>query len=320
MRAVLLTDYGRAPELTDAPDPTPAANELLVRVHSSSVNGVDMAVAAGMLKDMMEFGPPITLGRDFSGVVEQVGAEVERYGVGDEVYGFRHNPVALDGVWAEYIAEPEDMFLSAKPANLDFTQSGALPLAGVTALLAVDAIEPSHGEVVLVVGATGGVGGFAVELAAARGATVLATTKPGDEDRLRRLGASDVIDYTREDLTGAVRERHPEGVQGLVDALSFAEAFGARAELLAAGGRAASTLGAADVDSARRTGAVGDQRVGCARAGASRPARRARRRRRSHGLDRQGLFVPRSAESARQLSPRKARQDRALGRERLTEG
>lgn len=248
MRAVLLTDYDRGPELRDVPDPEPAANEVLVRVHSSSVNGVDVAVAAGMLREMMEFGPPITLGRDFSGVVERVGAEVQRFAVGDEVYGFRHNPAALDGVWTEYIVEPEDMFLSAKPERLDFTQAGALPLAGVTALLAVDAIEPSQGDVVLVIGATGGVGGFAVGLAAARGARVLATGEPGDEDRLRRLGAGEVIDYSQADLVGAIRERHPAGVQGLIDAVNFAEALGAATELLAEGGRAASTLGAADVD------------------------------------------------------------------------
>jgi NADPH2:quinone reductase len=87
-----------------------------------------------------------------------------------------------------------------------------------------------------------------VGLAAARGARVLATGEPGDEDRLRRLGAGELIDYSQADLVGAIRERHPAGVQGLIDVVNFAEAFGAATELLAEGGRAASTLGAADVD------------------------------------------------------------------------
>ena len=94
----------------DLPAPTPEANEVLVRVHASSANPVDNAIAAGMLTSMVEHEFPVTLGRDYAGVVEQVGADVTRYPVGDNVYGFllHANPTVHDGSWAELITVPED--------------------------------------------------------------------------------------------------------------------------------------------------------------------------------------------------------------------
>jgi NADPH2:quinone reductase len=250
MRAITLADFGREPELRQLPEPEPAANQLRVHVHASSVNGADRAIVAGMLQGMMEHEFPVTLGRDFAGVVEQVGSEVGRYAIGDEVYGFlmHADPTVRDGTWADAVVVPEDRNVARKPAKLDMAGAGALPLAGITALLAVDAVAPAEQDVVLVVGATGGVGGFAVQLAARRGATVLATAKPGDEDRVRELGASDTIDYTSRDVAEVVRARHPDGVQGLIDVVSFADAFATMAALVGPGGRAATPLGAADVD------------------------------------------------------------------------
>ena len=122
---------------------------------------------------------------------------------------------------------------------------GALALAGITALLAV---APAEGDVVLIVGASGGVGGFAVQLAARCGATVIATASPGDDARLREPGAAETIDCTSGGAVAAVRERHAGGVQGLIDLVSFGDAFAATAAVVAPGGPAATPLGAADVD------------------------------------------------------------------------
>jgi NADPH:quinone reductase len=246
MRAITLESFDSGPGLHEVPTPQIAPNEVLVRVHASSINGFDAAAAAGMLQGMLEHQFPVTIGRDLAGVVEEVGSEVSRYRVGDEVFGFLAKPVLHDGTFAEYVASPEDTFIAPKPMSLDFLEAAALPLAGVTALQCVDALDPSEGDRVLVVGATGGVGSYAVQLAAKRGARVIATARPEDEDYVRGLGAAETIDYTREDVGSAVRERYPEGIEGLADFANYADGFTPLAELVTPGGRAASALGAAD--------------------------------------------------------------------------
>src|SRR5829696_9918197 len=121
MRAITLDDFASSPGLReDLPVPTPADNEVLVRVSASSVNPVDNSVAAGMLKDMVAHEFPVTLGRDFAGVVEQVGSEVSGLSEGDEVFGFitGMSPTVHEGTWAELIAVPESM-ATRKPEGVD---------------------------------------------------------------------------------------------------------------------------------------------------------------------------------------------------------
>jgi len=248
MRAITLQSFDRSPELHEVPTPQIAPNEVLVRVHASSINAFDVAVATGILQGMMEYQFPVTIGRDLAGIVEQVGSEVSRYGVGDEVFGFLATAVLHDGTWADYVTSPEDTFVAPKPTSLDFLEAGALPVAGVAALMSVDALDPSEGERVLVVGATGGAGSYAVQLAAKRGARVIATTTPDDEDYLRDLGAAETIDYTQQDVVSTIRERYPEGIEGLADFANYPDGFAPLAGLCAPGGRAASTLGAADAE------------------------------------------------------------------------
>jgi NADPH2:quinone reductase len=247
MKAFTLTRFDAPPALVDDV-PTPAAGdgELLVRVRASSANPVDAAIAGGMLDGMVEHEFPVVLGRDYAGVVEQVGAGVTRYAPGDEVYGFllHANPTVHDGAWTELIVVPEDNFVARKP-NVDFAEAGAAPLAGITALAVVDALDLSEGDTVLVVGATGGVGSLAVQLAARAGATVIAPGLPEDEAYLRGLGVSEVLERNA-DVAAAVRERHPDGVDGLIDLVSFApEGFDAHAAALKEDGRGSTPLGAA---------------------------------------------------------------------------
>jgi NADPH:quinone reductase len=222
MKAVVLEELGSPPVVRRGlPDPTPGPGELLVRVRASAVNPMDNAIVAGMVKDMVEHVFPITLGRDFAGVVEEVGADVSGLVPGDEVFGFvpAMTPVVHAGSWAELIAVP-DSIMARKPEGVDTAIAGAAPLAAVTATTCIDALDLSEGETVLVIGATGGVGSVAVQLAAAAGATVTAPGLSEDEEYLRGLGVAEVVPRAG-DVVAAVRERHPDGVDALVDAVSF---------------------------------------------------------------------------------------------------
>ncbi len=228
--------------LSDLAEPSPGDGELLVRVHASSVNPVDVYIAAGGLKEMVEHEFPVTIGRDYAGVVEATGARVTRYAVGDEVFGFitHANPTVHAGTWSELITLPEDNSVAAKPRSLDFAQAGAAPLAAITALAAFDALALAAGESVLVVGATGGVGSFFVQLAADAGAHVIAPGLPEDREYLQGLGAAELLDRN-DDVGAAVREAHPEGVAAILGCAGDAP----DASLLAEGGRIASPMGAA---------------------------------------------------------------------------
>ena len=245
MRAVTLDAFDTAPAVRDdLPEPALGAGGIVVRVHASSCNPVDNAIVAGMLREMVEHDFPVVLGRDYAGIVEQVGTDVEGYAVGDEVFGFlaAANPTVHEGSWAELIALSPELSVAPKPASVEFAAAGAASLAGITALAAIDALALSQGYTVLIVGATGGVGSFAVQLAARAGATVVAPALPEDADYLRGLGVADVLDRDG-DVAAAVREAHPDGVDALLDLVSYAP--GAFDGTLKEGARVASSNGAA---------------------------------------------------------------------------
>lgn len=249
MKAFALTSFESPAGVRDVPVPEAGPGDVRVRVRAASINGFDVWVASGMAKDMMEHRFPVVVGKDFAGVVEAVGEGVTRFAVGDEVLGILPMDQFLwRGTFAERVVVPAEGFIEPKPANVDFERGAALGLAGLAALVSVDAVEASDGDVVLVVGATGGVGAYAVQLAAGRGATVIATGLPEDEAWLRELGASEFVDYIG-DVVAAVRERHPEGVDALIDLVNRdGEALAKVAELVKDGGRVATTMGSADVE------------------------------------------------------------------------
>jgi NADPH:quinone reductase-like Zn-dependent oxidoreductase len=245
VRAITITAFDTPPALADLPAPTPAPNEVLVRVHTSSVNPVDNGIAAGLLKQMgVEYDFPVVIGRDYAGVVAQAGGEVSSFAVGDEVFGFllHANPTAHDGSWAELITVAHDGSIARAPQGVDIAEAGAAPLAGITAMLSIDALELSEGDTVLIVGATGGVGSLAVQLAARAGATVVAPALPEDEDYLRDLGVSELLPRD-DDLDAAARERHPDGFDAVLDLVNYGP--GIPASLVKDGGRVASPTGAA---------------------------------------------------------------------------
>jgi NADPH:quinone reductase-like Zn-dependent oxidoreductase len=196
MNAVTFDALDTPPRSRDDLDaPEAGSGQVLVRVRASSANPVDNAIAAGMLAQMVEHDFPVTLGRDYAGVVEAVGEGVGDYATGDEVFGFltHANPAVHDGSWAELIAVGAEQSIARAPEGVDLATAGVAPLAGITALACVDAIDPQPGERVLIVGASGGVGSFAVQLAAQAGASVIAPGLPEDEEYLAGLGAAEVM-------------------------------------------------------------------------------------------------------------------------------
>lgn len=249
MKAFALTNPSEPAVLTDLRDPEFGPDGALIRVHAASVNGFDVHQASGGLMAMMPHELPTVIGRDLAGVVVAVGPDRTDVAPGDEVLGFvTAAPPLHRGTWAELVAGGSDLILARKPAALGWETAAAIPLAASTALDAVDAVAPGPGDTVLIMGSTGGVGAFAVQFAAQRGARVLASAKPGDDDAfVRSLGASETIDYTQSGLGDTVRRLAPGGLAGLIDVVSRGEAFMALARLLGDGSRASTTLGAADV-------------------------------------------------------------------------
>lgn len=242
MRALTLNEVPSAPAVTEVDTPALGAGELLVKVAGSSVNGFDLSVISGRLEGMMEHRFPLVLGMDFAGTVEAVGEGVEGFAAGDAVFGVAMKPFLGGGALAEYVTVSAGYGVARIPAGLDVKDAAALGLAGTAALNSVEAAAPQKGETVLVSGATGGVGALAVQLAAARGARVLATARPGAEaDFVTGLTDADVVvvDYSA-DLDAQVRALAPEGVDAVLHlAGDAAQLVG----LLREGGRIASTLG-----------------------------------------------------------------------------
>ncbi|HWU07652.1 MAG TPA: NADP-dependent oxidoreductase [Streptomyces sp.] len=246
MRAFNVPESGAQPVVSDLPVPEVTDGAVLVRVKSAALNAIDKTLVAGMMAEMMPHLYPLVVGRDAAGVVEAVGAGVDHVAVGDEVIGHvLLAPPIQAGSIAEYALIPAAA-VAAKPAGLDFDTAAALPLAGTAALASVDAVEASEDQVVLVVGATGGVGSYAVQLLAARGVTVVATGGAADSDRLTGLGAATVVDHrSGTPVADQVTAAYPGGVDALIDLVaSSPDALPLSA--VRKGGRVASTLGAAD--------------------------------------------------------------------------
>jgi NADPH:quinone reductase-like Zn-dependent oxidoreductase len=245
MKALASTSFDEQPTVTEVPNPVPAAGELLVRVRAASVNAYDTFVAMGAMKDYMPYEFPAVIGSDLAGTVEGVGENVEGFAVGDRVFGMMGmKPVVHDGSFGE-LATPQATSVAKTPDGVEDADAGSLGVAGTTALSAVEALGSIEGAAVLILGATGGVGSYAIQLAAARGAKVIASVRPGDEGFVTGLGASETVDYTGE-LATAIRERHPNGVDGIIDVVDRdPAAFGAVAGLARAGGHAVSAVGGA---------------------------------------------------------------------------
>src|SRR5213080_3886402 len=204
MKAIVYCDYGLLNlKLQEIEKPTPADDQLLVRVHAASVNPLDWHFIEGtpyIGRFLFGFGPrkpkETRLGVDFAGTVEAVGKNVTKFKPGDEVFGGR------TGAFAEYVCVREARAVATKPASVTFEQAASVPIAGITALQGLrDKGKVQPGQKVLINGASGGVGTFAVQIAKSMGADVTGVCSTKNLDMVRSLGADHVIDYTKEDFT-----------------------------------------------------------------------------------------------------------------------
>lgn len=200
MKAIVQDRYGSADvlQLREIPRPRPRAHEVIVRVHAAGIDFGVWHLMAGMPYAVrLAFGlrrprNPVR-GTELAGVVEEVGAKVTRFRAGDEVFGIG------EGSFAEY-ARASDSTLRHKPRNLDFAEAAVVPVSATTALVALRAARVQAGQTVLITGAGGGVGSYAVQLARAMGAEVTGVCSTSKLDFVLSLGAAHVIDYTREDV------------------------------------------------------------------------------------------------------------------------
>jgi len=241
-RALAVAARGSAPALQEVSVADPGPGQARVAVDAASVNGIDAMTAAGYLWDMLPHEFPVVLGRDFAGTVESVGDAVSGLSVGDRVAGVITAMTLGVGAVTELITVDADS-LATVPDSVTAVQAAAIGLAGVTAVDLISALQLTSDDVVLVAGATGGVGVFAVQLAAASGATVLATARPGEgSDLVRALGAAVAVDHTG-DLAAAVGDAAPGGITAVVHGAGDVAQL---ASLLQPKGRFASALGATD--------------------------------------------------------------------------
>lgn len=206
MKAIRIHQYGDASALVldNVDQPRAGDGEVLLRVQAAGVNPIDWMVRAGYLQGMIPHAMPLTLGWDVAGTVEAVGQGVTAFAKGDEVYG--QLDVTKNGAYAEYVVSAADR-LSRKPASFSFAEAAGVPIAAMAAWQAVmGAGELKKGQRVLVHGAAGGVGGYAVQIAKAAGAEVIGSGSAGNEAYVKSLGADTFIDYNAKKFETLVRD------------------------------------------------------------------------------------------------------------------
>lgn len=200
--------------LTEQPDPKVGPSEVLVDVRAASVNPVDWKLMSGGLDAMMDTRFPVVPGWDVAGVVAAVGPDTPEWSVGDEVMGYVRKDYLHGGTFAEKVSAPVRT-LGRKPADLSWEEAASVPLAGLTALQILDGFDLTASSTLLIHGGGGGVGSFAIQIARAAGARVIATASAGQYDRLRDLGA-EPVEYG-DGLVDAVHTLAPAGVDAVAD-------------------------------------------------------------------------------------------------------
>ncbi len=204
MKAVVAHEYGKPEVLKfeQVPRPEPKENQALVRVIASAVNPADPLTLSGKYAREFDTHLPLIPGYDIAGIVEKVGAKVTKLKAGDAVYGYP----TYGGGWAEHVCVSEGE-VAKKPSSLNFVDAAAVPMGALTAWQAlVDSAQLHDGQTILIHGGSGGVGSFAIQIAKARGAHVIATASTANQDLLKQLGADVAIDYTRQKFEDVAKD------------------------------------------------------------------------------------------------------------------
>lgn len=219
MKAAFIEEIGNLDSLKigDIETPEVGEGEVLVRIKAAGVNPVDAAVVQGYLEGRIPHNFPLIPGWDMSGVVEKRGFSSRRFNEGDEVYAYARRPMIQWGTFAEYTVIPES-YLSLKPDSITHEESGAIPLVGLTAYQSLfDAGNLQEGETVLILGASGGVGSFAIQLAKSKGANVIGVASEKNFEYMKELGADETISYEVSDIAESVQKVVTEDVDLIFD-------------------------------------------------------------------------------------------------------
>jgi NADPH:quinone reductase len=257
VRAVTVNRFGEAPVVAEVTTPSAGPGQILIRLWAAGMNPMDARLASG------EWRPapavfPMVLGVDGAGVVEAAGEETTRFVPGDEVFGQLFiPPIGASGTYAEYVAVTAEAPLARVPDGVDLVVAAAVPTAGLSGLSLVELVEPLDDQVVLIIGAAGGVGTFVTQFAVNAGARVIANIDAGAEDRIRSYGVKETILRSEASVKDAVRQSHPDGVDVLIDLVSDGKAFASNAAFVRPGGTAITTQYVADLEALQASGIRG---------------------------------------------------------------
>lgn len=253
MKAITIPQFKATPELTAQPKPVVKAGSMVVKIIAAGINPFDTKMIDGILDGQMPHHFPMIPGVDAVGVVEETGEGVTHFKTGDHIYGqFLHAPVG-EGTFAEYVVVPEKAALSFAPKKIPLKQAAAIPTAGMTALQMIEKSGLKHEQILLVVGATGGVGLFLIQLAAMQGIYIIATAS--DENgasKVKELGAKETINYKKVSVADEIRNNYPDGVDGLIDMVSSPAVFKEMTSLVKKGGIVFTTAFVADEEDLKK--------------------------------------------------------------------
>jgi NADPH2:quinone reductase len=256
MRAFALDEFGKPGSVHEVPAPQPEDGEVRVKVEAAAINPFDNAVLTGIMKDRMEHHFPLIPASDLAGTIDAIGSGVDQWKVGDEVFG-QKGPMSIGhGSLAEFVTASTGT-IARRPPSIDPEFAAALPLVGVSALMCVEPMGLKRGDVVVVLGAAGGIGGFAVQMANHAGAKVIAVTRGVNADYVRALGADDVVDYSTQDVVETVGKAHPDGIAGIIHASGDSETVERLAAIVRKGGHVISMRGGAKVEDLATRGVTG---------------------------------------------------------------
>lgn len=219
MKAIIINQFGSEDVLEEqeVDKPEPKEGEVLVKIRAAGINPVDWKIREGKLKDRIPHQFPFIPGWDFAGIIEKQGYSARRFDVGDEVFGYARQPVVQYGTYAEYITLPES-YISYKPRNLSFEQAAAIPLASLTAYQSLFcAARLQKNDKILILGASGGVGSFAVQFAYHHGSRIYTVASSKNHEYLQQLGAIKSIDYQKDDFARQIHHYIPGGVDVVFD-------------------------------------------------------------------------------------------------------